>query len=155
MIEALPAGVEGVLADAATVRLGRTFGVVLLASHLVDDPELGPAFAATARAHLADDGVVIGESYPPGWDPATGLGTVSRLGDATVELIEARVEGDLLVAAVRYGVDGVTWTQSFTARLLDEAALIALLADAGLAWDGWLERPGWFRARPMVPAPTS
>ena len=128
MVEALPPGVEGVVADAGTVRLDRRFDCVLLASHLVNDPELGPAFAATARAHVADHGIVIGQTYPPGWDATTGVGKVIRLGDATVEIVEARVEGDLIDAAAHYGVDGTAWTQRFTARLLGERALVALLS---------------------------
>ncbi len=150
MIEALPPGVEGVVADAATVRLDRSFRVVLLASHLVNDPDLGPAFLATAAAHLAPDGVVLGQTYPPGWDAAAGVGQTSRLGDAEIVVTSARVVGDRLEAVVRYGVDGATWKQPFTARLLDEQALVAVLAAAGLEWDGWLDRPGWFRARPRA-----
>jgi SAM-dependent methyltransferase len=146
MIAALPPSVRGVVADAATVRLGRLFDVVLLVSHLVNDPVSGTSFAVTARAHLAPGGVVIGQTYPPGWDPTAGVGTVTRLGHAEIEMLSATLEGDLLVAFVRYGVDGVRWEQPFKARLLDEATLGALLAGAGLALDGWLERPGWFRA---------
>jgi SAM-dependent methyltransferase len=147
MVAALPAGVEGVVADAASVRLGRTFGAVLLASHLVNDPEAGASFAATAAAHLAPDGLVVGETYPPGWDPASGVGREQGLGDARIELLGARLDGARLVAEVRYGVDGLTWSQEFSARLLDEAALRELLDHVGLAFDRWLERPGWFVAR--------
>lgn len=147
MIAALPAGVAGVVADASTVRLGRTFGAALLASHLVNDPAHGPAFAATAAAHLEAGGVVVGETFPPGWDPTTGLGRVSHLGDARIELLRARVDGDRLEAEVRYGVDGRTWQQAFSARLLDERALRDLLDGAGLVFERWLERPGWFLAR--------
>jgi SAM-dependent methyltransferase len=150
MIEALPPSVEGVVADAATVRLGRTFGAVLLASHLVNDPVLGPAFAATAAAHLADGGLVVGETYPPGWDPAGSVGHVRELGDARIELLRATVDDGILEAEVRYGVDVMAWQQPFRARLLDEAALCALLDRAGLAFAGWLERPGWFVARRRV-----
>jgi SAM-dependent methyltransferase len=158
MIAALPPGVEGVVADASAVRLGRTFGTVLLASHLVNDPELGPALATTAAAHLAEGGLVVGETYPPGWDPARSVGRVRVLGDARIELLRATVDGDLLEAEVRYGVDGRTWQQPFRARLLDEAALDALLDGAGLAFVGWLDRPGWFVARgrtgrPLTPEP--
>ena len=45
MIAALQPDVEGVVGDARTIRLGRRFGAVLLASHLVNDPEGGAAFA--------------------------------------------------------------------------------------------------------------
>jgi SAM-dependent methyltransferase len=147
MIAALPAGVEGIVADVASIRLGRQFDAVLLASHFVNDPLAGPAFAATAAAHVAPGGVVIGETFPPGWDPAAVVGRTSRLGDAEITLIRAELDGDHIDAEVRYGVDGMEWTQPFTARLLDEAALTALLAGAGLRFDGWLSRPGWFSAR--------
>ena len=148
MIAALPAGVHGVVADATTVRLGRRFGAVLLASHLVADPDHGPAFVATAAAHLEPGGILIGETYPPGWSAAGIIGREQRLGDARIVLTRAGVEGDLLAADVMYGVDGMTWHQSFKARLLDEPALRALLGKACLEFAGWLARPGWFLARP-------
>ena len=147
MIDALPAGVEGIVGDARTIRLGRRFDAVLLASHLVNSPGGdGEAFAATAAAHLAPRGIVIGETYPPGWDPAASVGRVSHLGDAEIVLLSATLDGDRLAAVVRYGVDGVEWSQAFTARVLDEAGLRALLAVAGLGFDRWLDRPGWFVA---------
>jgi SAM-dependent methyltransferase len=147
MIAALPAGVEGIVADARTVRLGRHFDAVLLASHLLTDPEHGSAFAATAGAHLALGGVVIAEVYPAGYDPRARVGQVQWLGDAHVELVRAQVRGGILHAEVRYGVDGHEWRQAFRARLLDRTALDGLLAGAGLAFERWLDRPGWLTAR--------
>jgi SAM-dependent methyltransferase len=147
MIGALPPGVEGVVADARTVRLGRRFGAVLLASHLVNDPEAGGAFVATAAAHLEPTGVVVGETYPLGWDPSASLGRATLLGDARIELLWATVVGDVIEAEVRYGVDGRVWQQAFRARLLGEDGLRGLLTDRGLAFDRWLPRPGWFVAR--------
>ena len=147
MIATLPPGVEGVVGDARTVRLGRRFGAVLLASHLVNDPEDGAAFVATAAAHLEPTGVVVGEVYPPGWDPSTSVGRETQLGDARIETLRASVVGDLLEADVRYGVDDLVWRQTFRARLLGEADLRDLLADAGLTFQRWLDRPGWFLAK--------
>lgn len=149
MIAALPPGVEGVVADARTVRLGRTFDAVLLASHLVNAADDGPAFAATAAAHLEPGGVVVGETYPPGWDAASAVGREQPLGDARITLLRAKVVEDRLEAEVRYGVDGRTWQQPFSARLLDEPALRHLLDGAGLAFVRWLQRPGWFLARKL------
>lgn len=68
------------------------------------------------------------------------------MGDARIELLWAEVTGDLLEAEVRYGVDGLVWQQRFRARLLGEDALRALLARGGLAFDRWLDEPGWFVA---------
>ena len=151
MIAALPPGVEGVVGDARTIRLGRRFGAVLLCSHLVNDPAGGVEFAATAAAHLAPGGVVVGQTYPPDWAPSDALGQETRLGDARIELVRATVDGDLLDAEVRYGVDGVVWQQAFRARLLGEAGLRGVLAEGGLAFGRWLERPGWFVAGPATP----
>jgi SAM-dependent methyltransferase len=146
MIAALPGQVEGIVADARTVRLGRRFGAVLLASHLVNDPDAGAAFVATAAAHLERDGVVVGETYPPGWGPSESVGRETRMGDARVELLRASLDGDIVEAEVCYGVDDLAWRQSFRARLLGEEGLRSLLAAGGLAFDRWLWRPGWFRA---------
>ena len=147
MIASLPPGVDGVVGDARTVRLGHRFGAALLASHLVNDPEDGTAFVATAAAHLEPIGVVVGETYPPGWDPSTSVGRETWLGEARIETLRASVVGDLLEADVRYGVDDLVWRQTFRARLLGEAELRDLLADAGLTFQRWLDRPGWFLAK--------
>lgn len=146
MIGALPEGVEGVVADAATVRLRRRFGAVLLASHLLNDPLNGEGFVATAAAHLEPAGVVLAETYPPGWDPAAAVGVETRLGDARITLLRASVEGGLVHAEVRYGVDDLEWQQEFRARLLDEAAIREMLARHGLRFHRWLDRPGWLLA---------
>jgi SAM-dependent methyltransferase len=148
MIAALPPGIEGIVGDASSIRLGRRFDGALLASHLVNDPNLGVAFARTAAAHVATRGVVIGETYPPDWDPSASIGRTAHLGEATVTLTSARLDGDVLTAEVRYGVDGLEWRQPFTARVLDDASLRALLGAAGLRFDRWLDRPGWFVAHP-------
>jgi SAM-dependent methyltransferase len=154
MIAALPGGVEGIVADARSVRLGRSFEAVLLVSHLVNDPDAGDDFVATAVAHLSSGGAVIGETYPPRWEPTASIGRETQLGDARVTLLRASVDGDMLDAEVRYGVDGQTWQQPFRARLLDEDALGALFHRHGLALERWLDRPGWFLAR-VAPAPSA
>jgi hypothetical protein len=82
------------------------------------------------------------------------VGRESRLGDARIELVRAVVVDGRLDAEVRYGVDDQEWRQSFTALVLDEAELRTMLAEAGLSFDGWLERPGWFVAR-LVADPTA
>ena len=115
MIAALPSSVRGVVWERAGIRLGSLFDAVLLASHLVNDPVCGAAFAVTARAHLAPGGVVIGQTYPPGWDPTAAVGTVTRIGEAEIEMLSAVRDGELLDAVVRYGVDGAVWEQRFSA----------------------------------------
>ena len=144
------AGVEPVVADIVGLRLGRRFDVVLLASHLVDDDELGPAALAAARDHVTPVGQVIAETYPPGVDWATRVGQRGTIGPVGITVTRAAVSGDHLDASVRYELDGRTWDQPFTTRLLDDATLSARLAGASLVLDRWLDRErGWLIARPV------
>lgn len=142
-------GVTAVLGDIGSLSLGQTFDAVLLASHLVNDDDLGPRALSVARRHLTPGGVVIGEVYALGTDWSAAVGRRSEHGPVGITITRASVQGDRLSAAVRYDLDGRTWDQPFTARLLDEAALAHRLDGSGLAFGAWLD-PGrrWFRARP-------
>jgi SAM-dependent methyltransferase len=141
-------GVEPVEADIATLDLGRSFDVVLLASHFVNDDEVGPAALAVARGHVAIDGIVIAQAYPPTIDWSAAVGRRSEHGPVGVTVTRADVQGDVVTASVRYHLGERVWDQPFEARLLDETGVISRLADAGLTFDGWLdEGRGWLLAR--------
>ncbi|MEZ0240721.1 MAG: class I SAM-dependent methyltransferase [Chloroflexota bacterium] len=141
--------IEPIVADIIGLSLGRRFDAVLLASHLVDDDDLGPAALAVAHQHVTPDGLVIVETYPPGLDWPAAVGRRSQLGPVGITITRARVDGDQLDAEVRYDLDGRTWDQPFTPRLLDDTTLDARLGDAGLRRERWLDRErGWLVARP-------
>ena len=151
MLEGIEAveGVTPVLGDLGSLDLGRAFDAVLLASHLVNDDDLGPRALAVARDHVTRDGVVIAEVYSPSVDWPAAVGRRSELGPVGVTVTEAEVVGDVLTASVRYDLGERSWDQPFSARLLDEAGVTTRLADAGLRFDGWLdEGRGWLIARP-------
>jgi SAM-dependent methyltransferase len=142
-------GVTPVLADIGSLELHRRFAAVLLASHLVDDDDLGPRALAVATRHVEPGGVVIGEVYPPGIDWAAAVGRRSEYGPVGVTITRAGVDGDRLTASVRYDLDGRTWDQPFEARLLDDETLRQRLAVADLGFERWLDAGrGWFVARP-------
>ena len=142
-------GVTALLGDVGSLDLGRAFDAVLLASHLVNDDDLGPLSLRVARAHARQSALVVGEAYPPGLDWPAAVGRRSIVGPVTVTITTAAVDGDALAASVRYELDGRTWDQPFTARLLDEGGLARRLADADLIFAGWLDADrGWFLARP-------
>src|SRR5438105_133280 len=51
-----------------SLRLGRTFDVVLLASTMINaDPGTRRRFLATVRHHLHDDGIAVFQQNPPDW----------------------------------------------------------------------------------------
>jgi spermidine synthase len=124
---------------------------VLLASFLVntDDRDVRRRFLATCRRHVRDGGCVLIQRHPPAWfDEATngeGVagGVIHRLRNVS------RPGPGLLAATAEYQVGDRVWTQTFTAERLDDEALAAALAEAGLAVDTYLTGDGsWVRAVP-------
>jgi SAM-dependent methyltransferase len=146
-------GADTVQAGIEDLDLRRRFDAVLLASFLVntDDRDVRRRFLATCRRHVRDGGCVLIQRHPPAWfDEATngeGVagGVIHRLRNVS------RPGPGLLAATAEYQVGDRVWTQTFTAERLDDEALAAALAEAGLAVDAYLTGDGsWVRA---VPAP--
>jgi SAM-dependent methyltransferase len=146
-------GADTVRARIEGLDLHRRFDVVLLASFLVntDDRDVRRRFLATCRRHVRAGGCVLVQRHPLAWfDEATeGEGVA---GGVLHRLRDLRRPGPgLLAATVEYQVGNRVWTQAFTAERLDDEALEAALAEAGLAVDAYLTGDGsWVRA---VPAP--
>ena len=145
-------GAETVEAPIEGLDLRRRLDAVLLASFLVntDDDDLRGRFLEACRDHVRDDGCVLVQRHPPAWfDQAaegerTSAGITFRLRDLS------RPGPGLLSATVEYQAGERVWTQWFTARRLDDGALAAALAEAGLAFDAYLTGDGsWVRALPV------
>jgi SAM-dependent methyltransferase len=146
-------GAETVCARIEDLALGRHFDVVLLASHLInaDDTEVRTVFLDVCRRHVADDGCVIVQMHAPGWfetaqdSESERDGIVFRMRDVS------RPGPGLLSATVEYADADNLWTQTFTARRLDDADLAAVLTASGLRLDRFLtEDRTWFRAVPAL-----
>jgi SAM-dependent methyltransferase len=144
-------GAETVQARIQELGLGRRFDAVVLASFLVNEPDhdLRGRFLRACRDHVVDDGCVLVQRHPPAWFDEAAEGERTR-GGITFRLRDlARPGPGLLSATVEYQVGEQVWTQWFTARRLDDAALAAPLAEAGLAVDAYLTGDGsWVRAVP-------
>jgi SAM-dependent methyltransferase len=144
-------GAETVCARIQDLSLGRRFGAVLLASHLINaDDETRRSFLDACRRHVADDGCVIIQQYSPSWfesardSEVTREGVILRMRDVT------RPAPNLLSATVEYVAGNRRWTQTFTTMRLDEAELAAALDAAGMRLDRYLtEDRSWFRAVPV------
>ena len=139
-------GAEIVCARIEELDLARTFDCVLLASHFVNAPAPGP-FLAAARRHVADDGLVLIEAYPP--DLEWTVGPPKRMGDVELRLADLELEGRLVHATMEYRIGESSWRQEFDAALRDEDELAEALAAETLVFDRWVDRErGWFVARP-------
>jgi SAM-dependent methyltransferase len=143
-------GAETVCARIEDLRLGRRFGAVLLASHLINaDDETRSAFLAACWRHLAHDGCVIVQQHAPEWFSALSQTEIAR--DGVIYRIRdvSRPAPNQVSATVEYLAGDNRWTQTFTATRLDETELAAALAAAGLRLDRYLtEDRSWFRAVP-------
>ena len=145
---------ETVCARIQDLSLGRRFGAVLLASHLINaaDDDTRSALLATCRRHVADDGCVIVQQYAPEWFSAVTETEISGDGVAYRMHDVSRPAPNLVSATIEYVAGYQRWTQTFTAMRLDDTELAAALAAAGLGLDRYLtEDRSWFRAIP-VPA---
>ena len=141
---------ETVCARIENLALGRRFDAVLLASHLINaDTTTRTAFLAACHRHVAGDGCVIIQQHPPEWFSAAADAESTRDGIIFRMRDVSRPEPDLVSATVEYMIGDQRWTQTFTSMSLDDAALTAVLADAGLRLDRYLtDDRTWLRAVP-------
>jgi SAM-dependent methyltransferase len=133
-------GAEPVLADLYELDLGREFDAIVLGSHLINEPEAArrAALLAVARRHARRGGAVLVQRYDPGW-ARDAVPSAGYTGDVHVRLHDVVHDGDLLHAAVTYAVDGRSWTQRFTAGIVDDDVLADEAAAADLRLDRWLD----------------
>jgi SAM-dependent methyltransferase len=136
-------GAETVEARIEELDLGRQFDAALLASNLVntESAELRRAFLRSCARH-AD--LVLIERLPPQWEPSSER---TRIGDVESWLEEVLRDGDVVRAVACYAADDRRWRHPFAMRVLDDDALEAALAEAGLRLDRFLDERGlWVAA---------
>jgi SAM-dependent methyltransferase len=129
---------QRVAADASSLALARTFDAVVLASYLVNHRTLGPGFLATAGRHLRPGGLAVVQRYDPVWARAGEPG-VARAGPVTIAVERLTPHGGWFSATVAYTLAGRRWAHEVEGAVLDDAALAALAAPAGLAVAAWLD----------------
>jgi SAM-dependent methyltransferase len=134
-----------------TLRLDRTFDVVLLASTMINtDPETRRAFLATVRHHLRDGGVAVFQQNPPSWFETFEVAEPVREDPGGIRRIvrSARWQPPCMFTEVEYQVNGNAWTHAWTSYQLSDEDLVSNLAAAGLRLGDWLtDDHAWFAAR--------
>jgi SAM-dependent methyltransferase len=146
-------GAETVQARVQDLALGRRLDAVLVASHLVNTPnrDLRAGFLRACREHVRDGGHVLVQRHPPAFIDEAAEGERTT-GGVTFRLRDLDRPGPgVLAATAEYQVGERVWTQRFTTERLDDGALAAALAGAGLAVDAYLTGDGsWVRAVPSA-----
>jgi SAM-dependent methyltransferase len=135
-----------------SLRLGRTFDVVLLASTMINaDPGTRRGFLATVARHLRDDGIAVFQQSPPAYFAAIERAERVRDDPGGIRRIirSARWEPPRLRAEIEYQVDGNVWTHAWTSYLIGDQELAGDLAGPGLRLgDRLTDDHAWFTARP-------
>lgn len=131
------------------LNLGRTFPVVLLASHLVNtaDRRQQRAFLDTCSSHADPGGTVLIQRADPSrpWAPGTES-------DSTVKGMRIRTrvlsgQGTTFSAVGEYTIGQRTWTHAYRTEILDDDAFGKALDRSGLRLERWLdERRTWAQA---------
>lgn len=146
---------ESVLASIEELDLGRRFGCVVLASHLINHPDRDrrKAFLQTCRRHVADDGCVLIERYEPDFDWRAIEGKATELGEVTCTLRDVSLDGSHLAATMEYEIRSWVWKQPFEAALLSDEELEHEVGAAAPRTDRWLDtRRSWLRAESFPPS---
>ena len=147
MLSANHSATETVLADLFTLALGRTFDVVLAASHLINsrDAQRRRDLLGVCGRHLAPHGVVLIERYDPVWvaDPEP---SESRVGEVHIRFEPLEVGPGWFRGRVTYQLAGRSWVQDFDAGQVTDEMLEEEAETAGLRLSGWLdEKRSWAR----------
>lgn len=137
-------GVQAVRRRIEDLYIDRTFDVVLLVSHLANIPDemARGALLAACRCHVSDDGVVLIERLTRDWVETVESSSTTDNGLTTRLEVLDRTAAGRLNARVHYLVAGRHWTQTFTARGLNDHELCQQLASAGLRFDRHLDEEG-------------
>jgi SAM-dependent methyltransferase len=138
-----------------TLRLDRTFDVVLLASTMLNtEPAQRHAFLVTCRRHVDPQGVVVIQQSAPGWFDTVAPSEREHNGIRRV-IESVRRQGPGVEVVVAYHVGDQVWTHTWTSYRIGEEELGADLTSARLRFERWLtDDHAWFTARPVaVPSP--
>lgn len=142
-------GAETVVAGIEGLDLGRRFDAVVLGSHLINtsDTVQREEFVAACARHLRPDGCVVIERHDPDWFDTAVEATASYDGIEFGLRDITRPGAGLLSATVDYRIGEQSWTQTFTAERMDDAAIAVLLGRYELEVDRYLdEAKTWIRA---------
>jgi SAM-dependent methyltransferase len=137
MLARVPPSIEAHECRIEDVDLGRTFDAVILGSFLVNAPARA-AYLDAARRHVRAGGSVFAQRLDPELIPIA-VEASSEADGVVYELRDVTHEGVMFRATVCFTIDGVEYDQPYEGEVLDDAAFDALVAQAGLRLDRYLD----------------
>lgn len=145
-------GAETIQCRIEDLALGRRFDVVLLMSHLIENPDHGlcHGFLKTCRAHVADSGYVLIQRDPPDRNYSAEPLHRTMPDGSTIGMRDlVQISPGVVSFTLDYRVDGSMWSQSVVTRRISDSSLEAELSLADLEIDSFITPSRtWIRARP-------
>jgi hypothetical protein len=141
MLMHLPATAERVCSDIVGLRLGRRYDIVLLPSGLINHPAaaIRRGLLQAAADHLAPGAVFALERHDPDWLRRAAVGVLGVAAPVTCSVETVTHDGDRVHMTLGYAEGERRWTHRFSARVLDDAAIGAALAEAGFMPPRWVD----------------
>lgn len=141
MLTCLPPQVHAVQSQVETLNLRRTYDVVLLASHLINHPDMDvrEAFVRGARRHLQPGGLLVLKRHNVEWLASAQVGLAGQAHGSAVFVEAVTREPGLVHMTLRYELGGQSWRHSFATTPLSEADVETLLhrcAFRAVQWQG-------------------
>lgn len=133
MLAEVPQQANRIVSDIESLELGSTFDIILLASVLINHPdvETRQAFVATARRHARARSHFLVQSHDPDWLRNVQIGPLG-VSDGIGLGVEALArDRNLVHMTLRYEATGRAWRQSFSTVVLERQEIERLLADGG------------------------
>ena len=144
-------GAETIECRIEDLALGRRFDIVLLMSHLIENPDrdLGQRLLKTCRAHVDDSGYVLIQRDPPDRNYSAEPLRRTMPDGSTIGMRNLDQPSPGLVSfTLDYQVEGSMWSQSVVTRRISDSSLEAELSSADLKIDGFITPSRtWIRAR--------
>lgn len=139
MLAGMPREATTVLCEIEQLSLAESVDVVILASCLINHPELATrrAFLAAAQRHLKPGGRLFVQRHDPNWLQNASPGDVMRQDKSSITVESVARSGNEVSMTIRYDRPRGTWWHSFEAEALDDAATEGALADAGFRQTSW------------------
>ena len=118
MLSSLPGDATPVLCDIGQLNLEHCFDVAILASCLINHPDLTvrASFLASARRHLGSGGRLFLQRHDPNWLRDASVGEVRRLHDSAIAVETVARWGNEVSMTIRYDRPTGTWWHSFVAE---------------------------------------
>jgi SAM-dependent methyltransferase len=150
MLAYVPPEASKVCADIESLAINERFDAVILASCLVNTPDVALRLAQLTKCRelLKPAGHLILERFDPLWLANVQVGPLNSLGTVEMCVDEVHGSGADRELCFRYREGEDEWLQYFTAAILDDEDIDQCLSSAGFESPYWINRR-WASAKVM------